>query len=124
MLRQITVPIATDGSGNFTTVSEGVNERVGLLHAVYITKGTLADTAVVTLTDLATGQAILTSPAVTASVLYQPRLPTHTAAGVVVSGVVDRPAIAFGGFSIAVATGGNSKAGSVLITIDDGAQAV
>lgn len=90
----------------------------GLLQAIYIEVGDLANTVDFTITEEETGAAILTLSNVSSSGWYSPRIPTHDAAGAGLlyaaagAAVADRIPID-GRIKIVAAQPGNSHTGYV-----------
>ena len=122
-MRRISLPISTDGAGDADVQTGGV---VGLLHAVYVENGTLAATADITITDAATGHALLTLTDVAADALYMPRGATHGTTGAAAlyaaggTGIQDRIPVS-GQIRVVVAQGGASASGTLTLYIAEAA---
>ena len=112
------VPFTTDASGDATVYSKPV---VGLLHAIRYEYDDAATGASITITDDSTGIALLTiTSAGTSSTTHLPRgatVSTSNAAALYASGgeaVNDRLPTA-GAVKIVVASGGDAKAGAIVL---------
>ena len=114
----------TDPSGAFTrTVSVGA----GVVRAVGIGKGNLADTADVTVVDTATGGAIIALTNVLASGRYQPQVPLHDAVGAALAASGEDPPlfparlgspVVTRQVTVTVAEGGDTKQGTLYLVLE------
>lgn len=123
MYRVTKVAITTDGSGDATVYGEA---GVGLLHAFVYTPGDIDTGADLTITDEATGAALVTvTNGGTTAVTIMPRggtANTSNAAALYASGgtgVLDKLPIV-GRVKCVVAAGGDTKVGALSIIWDDG----
>lgn len=124
MISKEKIAVSSDSGGAVTlspSTPVGIG-RMGFLHAIYVAIGTLANTVDITVTDVETGQLLLTLTNVAANALVMPRLPVHDATGAAITGLADRAPIGRLGVQVAVAQAGNTKAGTVFVFIDQGAQ--
>jgi hypothetical protein len=123
------VNVTTDASGNATAYTD-VPVAGYVLAIRYLKDGgsnPLANTAVATITAETSGEAIVTTPALSASITFSPRQPTHAvadgsaalyaAAGTAVN---DRIPVAQERIQIAIASGGNTKVGAFHIYVEGG----
>lgn len=106
-------PTASDGTGTFYSAAVA-----GEVVACVFVPGTLANTTIATLTGETTGQAILTTPAIAATVRYMPRVPTHDSSGVA-TGALDAPVVV-GRVQIVLASGGNAMTGTLYLFVEGG----
>jgi hypothetical protein len=118
-----TIAITTAADGTATAYSPMITGRI--LTVRYVKPGTdpLADTVDMTMTLEATGQAVLSKTDVSASFTAAPRQATHDvdgAASLYAAGgepVEDHICAATDRLKIVLAQGGDSKAGSIIITV-------
>lgn len=121
-IRKFTVPVTTNGSGAATAYSPYLS---GYIESIQYVKTDFADGSTFTITAEATGENIWTQSSVNASVKTRTRAPTHTTAGVAATydgtrAVLDRVALGRDRVKIAIASGGDTKSGTFVITVDDG----
>lgn len=120
-MRKIVLPFTTNGSGAADVQTPVVN---GLLHAIYADDGDLADTVDITITDAASGSAILTITNLTADALYMPRGATHSTAGAAAlyagsgTAVNDRIPVS-GQIRVVAADGGDTKTGTLTFWVQE-----
>jgi hypothetical protein len=112
------VALTTDASGAATGYSEQLN---GLLDRIQYVKNDFADGVGFTLTLEDTGETLWAEAAVNASAVRAPRQPTHTPAGAAAlyaaGGVAVNDRIAVSGKAkIVIASGGDTKSGTFVIT--------
>lgn len=119
-IQTIAIPIESDAAGDGTAYSEVVQ---GLVEMVKVTLGTLANGAAdLTITDEATGAAIVTLTNITDGLTVRPRGATHDVAGAAAlyaaagTAVLDKIPVN-GRIKVVVAQGGNAKAGSVAVQL-------
>jgi len=124
-IRKFTVSATTDGSQNATVYTPFLS---GYIESVeYVKDGVtpFTDGVDFTITAEATGETIWTDTNINASEVVRPRAATHSTAGVAAlyaSGgvaVLDRIALSRDRVKIIVGSGGASKLGSFVITVDD-----
>jgi len=114
--KRIDITTATDGSA--TVYSDAI---LGVVHAVQIDIGTLANTVDLTITCDASGlsQTLLALSNVSASAIYYPRVPGNKPAdGTALNDTgyyVDASIIAGGRVKVVAAQGGNAKSGGVIV---------
>lgn len=121
-IRKFTVDVETDASGDVTAYSPYMS---GYLHQIQYVKDDFADGVDFTITAEGTGQTLWTESDVNAAVVKAPRMPTCTTAGVAslyaaTFAVNDRIALSRDRVKIVVGSGGNAKAGSFVMIVDDG----
>lgn len=123
-MRRYKVTVTTAADGTVVGYSPKIS---GALHAIHYVKpgaNSFADGVDFTITAEATGENIWTESNVNASAIRYPRAPTHTQAGAAAlyaaSGTAVQDRIALGGdrVKIAIAQGGNAKAGTFHILVD------
>ena len=125
-IRKFTVSGATHASlGTATVYSPYLSGYVESIEYIKPNSGGLSDGSTMTITAEATGENIWTQTGVNASVKTRTRSPTHTTAGVAATydgtrAALERVAIGRDRVKIAIASGGNSKNFSYVITVDDG----
>lgn len=123
MIRKFTVPITTNGSGAATAYSPYLSGNISTIQYV---KTDFADGVDFTITAEATGEGIWTESDVNAAVIKHPRAPSHSQAGVAAlyaagGTAVNVPiALSRDRVKIVIASGGDTKTGSFVITVDDG----
>jgi hypothetical protein len=121
-MRRYKVPVTTAADGSATAYSPRI---AGKIHSIHYVKTDFADGVDITITSEATGESILAKSDVNASAVFYPRAATHGqdgaaalyAAGGV--GVLDKIAIASDRVKIVVAAGGNAKAGTFHVLVDE-----
>lgn len=119
--RKHTVAIVTNGSGDGTGYT---NYFSGLISSVQYVKTNFADGVDFTITLDATGETIWADTDVNASEVVRPRAATHTTAGVAAlyaaSGAVnDHIAAGRDRVKIVVGSGGDTKTGTFVITVEE-----
>ena len=119
--RKHIVPAVTNGSGAVTAYSPYIS---GYLESVQYVKDDYADGVDFTITAEATGENIWTDTNINASEVVRPRAPVHSTAGVAATydgtrTVNDRIALARDRVKIVIASGGDTKTGSFVITTSD-----
>ena len=123
MLRRFEVTAVTDGSGAATAYSPYLS---GYIHSIQYVKTDYADGVDFTVTADGTGQSIWAEQDVNASAIRAPRQPTHSQAGVAAlyaaggTAVNDKIGLSRDRVKIVVASGGATKTGKFVITVDDG----
>lgn len=118
MLHEMRLNATTNGDGAATV--NGERPVAGRLYAVQAVKGTLADTADLTISTQghAASKTLLTLTDVTADGLYYPRDLVHSEAGVALTGTAggDRELpLCVGIPRLVVAQGGATKTGAVVL---------
>lgn len=126
-IRKFTVAGTTHASnGTATAYSPYLSGYIEAIQYIKPGSGGLSDGSTMTITAEATGENIWTQSGVNASVKVLPRAATHSTAGVAALyadagvAVLDRIALGRDRVKIAIASGGNSKTFSYVITVDDG----
>jgi hypothetical protein len=123
MIRRFSVTAVTAADGSATAYSPYLS---GYIQCVEYVKTDYADGVDFTITAEATGRSIWSESNVNASAIRAPRQPTHTTAGVAslyASGgtaVNDKIALGRDRVKIVLASGGATKTGTFVITVDDG----
>lgn len=123
MIRKFTVPATTNGSGAATVYTPYLS---GYIESVQYVKNNFADGVDFTITADATGENIWTDTNVNAAETVRPRAATHTTAGVASlyagagEAVNDRIALGRDRVKIVIGSGGDTKSGTFVITVDDG----
>lgn len=121
-VRKFTVPVTTNGSGAATAYSPYLS---GYISSVQYVKTDFADGVDFTITAEATGENIWTDTNVNAAEVVRPRAPTHSTAGVAAlyaaggTAVNDRIALGRDRVKIVIASGGDTKTGTFVITVED-----
>lgn len=121
-IRRFNVIAVTDGSGDVTAYSPYLS---GYIQSIEYVKTDYADGVDFTITGEATGRTIWTESNVNAAAIRAPRQPTHSTAGVAAvyasggTAVNDRIALGRDRVKIVVGSGGASKTGLFVITVDD-----
>lgn len=98
----------------------------GHLESIQYVKGDYPDGVDFTITADVTGETLWAESNVNASTVRRPRAATHTTAGVASAyanagePVLSRIALSRDRVKVAIAEGGNGKAGTFVITVDDG----
>lgn len=114
------VALATNGSGAATGYTPVVTGRV--LSIQYV-KTDFADGVTFAVTAEATGETIWSEAAVNASAVRRPRAPTHATTGAAAlyaagGAAVNEPiAVASDRIKIVVSSGGDTKTGTVVVTV-------
>lgn len=122
-IRKFSVVATTDASGDATVYSPYLT---GYINDIEYVKTDFADGVDFTITLEGTGRGLWTESNVNAAAIKAPRQPTHSlvgAAQLYASGgtaVNDRVAAARDRVKIVIASGGNVKTGTFVITVDDG----
>lgn len=121
-IRKFTVSVTTASGGGATEYSPYLS---GYIESVQYVKTDFADGVDFTITADATGENIWTDTNINASEIVHPRAPTHTTAGVAATydgtyAVNDRIALGRDRVKIVVSSGGDTKAGTFVISVDDG----
>lgn len=122
MIRKFTVAATTNGSGAATVYSPYLS---GYVESVQYVKDDFADGVDFTITAEATGESIWVDTNINASETVRPRAATHSTAGVAAlyasggTAVNDRIALGRDRVKIVIASGGDTKSGSFVVTIDD-----
>lgn len=123
MIRKYTVAVTTASDGTATAYSPYLS---GYIHDIEYVKTDYADGVDFTITLEGTGRGLWTESNVNAAAIRAPRQPTHSLVGVAqlyASGgtaVNDRVAASRDRVKIVLAQGGATKAGTFVITVDDG----
>lgn len=123
MIRKFSVDVTTNGSGAATAYSPYLT---GYIVDIEYVKTDFADGVDFTITAEATGRGLWTESNVNAAAIKAPRQPTHSlvgAAQLYASGgtaVNDRIALSRDRVKIVIASGGDTKVGEFVITVDDG----
>lgn len=116
-INKTTISITTAADGSATVYSEAI---YGLLYAVNFVKGTLADTADLTVSTSGGGfdNTILTLTNLTTSNdgVYYPRADNCDSAGAVSTGAGNVMPLLDGTVKVVVAEGGNAVSGSVVLS--------
>lgn len=122
-IRRFEVDVTTAADGSATAYSPYLS---GYINDIQYVKTDFADGVDFTITAEASGRTLWAESDVNAAAVRAPRQPTHTTAGVAslyASGgtaVNDKIALGRDRVKIVIASGGNVKTGSFVITIDDG----
>jgi len=120
--RFLSAAVVTDGSGNATAY---IGPLSGYVSQIRYIKTDYADGVDFTITSENTGQTIWAENDVNAAAQRQPRMPTHSTAGVAAlyaSGGVavnDKIALANDRIKIVIASGGATKSGQFEVIVDD-----
>lgn len=123
MLRKFTIALTTNGSGAATGYSPYLS---GYIHAIQYVKTDFADGVDFTITADVTGEAILSLTDQNSATIIRPRAATHSTAGVAAvyasggTAVNDRIALGRDRVKVVIAQGGDTKTGTVIVTVDDG----
>ncbi len=123
MLRKFTIALTTNGSGAATGYSPYLS---GYIHAIQYVKTDFADGVDFTITADVTGEAILSLTDQNTATIVRPRAATHSTAGVAAlyasggTAVNDRIALGRDRVKVVIAQGGDTKTGTVIVTVDDG----
>lgn len=123
MIRKFTIALTTNGSGAATGYSPYFS---GFIQAIQYVKTDFADGVDFTITADVTGEAILSLTDQNTAAIVRPRAATHSTAGVAslyASGgtaVNDRIALGRDRVKVVIAQGGDTKTGTVIVTVDDG----
>lgn len=123
MIRRFEVDAVTNASGDATAYTPFFS---GYVVSIQYLKTDFADGVDFTITADKTGQTLWAEENVNASAIKAPRQPTHTPAGVAslyaAGGVAvnDKIALSRDRGKIVVASGGNTKSGKFVFTMDDG----
>jgi hypothetical protein len=122
-IRRFEVDVTTAADGSATAYSPYLS---GYINDIQYVKTDFADGVDFTITAEATGRTLWAESDVNAAAIRAPRQPTHTTAGVAAlfaaggTAVNDKIALGRDRMKIVIASGGNVKTGSFVITIDDG----
>lgn len=122
-IRRFEIPVTTIADGSATAYSPYLS---GYINDIEYVKTDFADGVDFTITAEATGRTLWAESDVNAAAIRAPRQPTHTTAGVAAlfaaggTAVNDKIALGRDRVKIVIASGGNVKTGSFVITIDDG----
>lgn len=122
-IRRFEVDVTTAADGSATAYSPYLS---GYINDIEYVKTDFADGVDFTITAEATGRTLWAESDVNAAAIRAPRQPTHTTAGVAAlfaaggTAVNDKIALGRDRVKIVIASGGNVKTGSFVITIDDG----
>lgn len=113
------ISLATDGSGDCTAASTVVTGRI---HGIVFNAGTLANTADITVTAIATSEPILVVTNLSTSAPYYPRVQVHdeTGAGATLDGtrkMREAVCVANDRIRFVVAQGGASKTGTATLIV-------
>lgn len=120
--RKQTVAVTSAADGSATAYSGYIN---GFIQAIQYLKTDYADGVDFTITAEGTGETIWTQSDVNAATIVRPRAATHSTAGVAAlyasggTAVTDRIALGKDRVKIVLASAGNAKSGSFVITISD-----
>jgi hypothetical protein len=123
-IRKFVVPVTTASDGSATAYSPYLS---GYLHQIQYVKTDFADGVDFTITADVTGETLWTESNVNAAAIRAPRQATHSTAGAAAlyasggTAVNDRIALSRDRVKIVIAQGGNVKAGSFTILVDDAA---
>lgn len=122
-IRRFEIPVTTIADGSATAYSPYLS---GYINDIEYVKTDFADGVDFTITAEATGRTLWAESDVNAAAIRAPRQPTHSTAGVAAlfaaagTAVNDKIALGRDRVKIVIASGGNVKTGSFVITIDDG----
>ena len=121
-MRYVRLPITTAADGSATVYSPRVSGKV---HSLHYLKTDFADGVDFTATSERTGETIWAESNVNADAVRYPRAATHSTAGVAAlyaaggTAVQDKVGLANDRIKIVIAQGGNAKAGTVIVLVDD-----
>lgn len=120
-VRKFSVPVTTNGSGAATEYSPYIS---GYVTAIQYVKDDYTDGVDFTITGEATGENLWTDTNINASEIVRPRAPTHSQAGVAATydgsaPVNDKVALGRDRVKIVIASGGATKSGTFVITVED-----
>jgi len=122
-IRRFEVDVTTAADGSATAYSPYLS---GYINDIQYVKTDFADGVDFTITAEATGRTLWAESDVNAAAVRAPRQPTHSTAGVAAlfaaggTAVNDKIALGRDRVKIVIASGGNAKTGSFVITVDDG----
>lgn len=123
MIRKYSIPLTTNSSGAVTAYSGYIS---GYILAVQYVKTDFADGVDFTITADEAGESILSLTDQNSATIVRPRAATHSTAGVAAvyaaagTAVNDHIAIARDRVKVVIAQGGNTKSGTIKVTVDDG----
>lgn len=117
-----TVTLTTDGSGNATGYTPVVSGRVLAVHYVKAASGGFADGVDFDVTVESTGEVLLDKDDINASASFYPRKQVHDTTGTAATldgtrAMREPVVVAEDRVKIAVASGGDTKSGSVIVVI-------
>ncbi|MEP6827934.1 MAG: hypothetical protein ABJA10_07650 [Aestuariivirga sp.] len=121
-IRKFTVPIVTDGAGAATAYTPTFSGKIEQIRYI---KTDFANGVNFTSTLDGTGQTVWTQTAVNASAIVNPRVPTHTTAGVASlyaaagTGVNDKINVSRDRIKFVIDTGGATKSGAMEVIVSD-----
>ena len=122
-IRRFEVDVTTAADGSATAYSPYLS---GYINDIQYVKTDFADGVDFTITAEATGRTLWAESDVNAAAVRAPRQPTHSTAGVAAlfasggTAVNDKIALGRDRVKFVIASGGNVKTGSFVITVDDG----
>lgn len=123
MIRKFSIPLTTNGSGAATGYSPYFS---GYIRALEYVKTDFANGVDFTITADETGEAILSLTDQNSAAILRPRAATHSTAGVAAlyaatgTAVNDHIALGRDRVKVVVAQGGDTKTGTIIVTVDDG----
>jgi hypothetical protein len=111
-----TVALESDGSGDGTAV---LGPFTGFLDSLFLDKGTLADTADVSITVARTGEAVAGRANLTADVVIRPRVTPHGITGVALSALtILEPVYLYNDYlNVVLDEAGDTKVGAISALI-------
>lgn len=122
MIRKFSVAATTNGSGAATVYTPYIS---GYIESIQYVKTDFADGVDFTITVDETGESVWVDTNINAAETVRPRAPTHSTAGVAAAyasggtAVNDRIALGRDRVKIVIASGGDTKVGTFVVTIDD-----
>lgn len=122
-IRKFTVSLTTSSGGAATGYTPVFS---GYIDAIQYVKTDFADGVDFTITVDGTGEAVLSLTDQNSATKLRPRAGTHSTAGAASlyaslgTAVNDRIAVARDRVKVVIAQGGNTKTGTVIVTVDDG----
>lgn len=116
-LNKEVISLVADASGDATVYSK---PHYGLLYSVFVTKGTIADNADITIStdggDFNRTLLTITNLVAGTAGAYYPRADSCTTAGAATAGTNDVMMVVDGRIKIVLAQGGNAGAGSITLS--------
>lgn len=121
-IRKFSIPLLTDGSGNCTAYSPYFSGKIEQMQYV---KTDFTDGVDFTITLDGSGQTVWTQSDVNAAVIVNPRLPTHSTAGVASvyaaagTAVNDKIAVSRDRVKVVIGSGGAAHTGRIDVLVSD-----
>ena len=122
-VRKFSIPLTTNGSGAATGYTPYLS---GYISSIQYVKTDFADGVDFTITADVTGESILALTDQNTAFILRPRAATHSTAGVAAvyasggTAVNDLIALGRDRVKVVIAQGGDTKTGTVVVTVDDG----